>query len=192
MTILKKKKIETNSHRKIPAVMDPWCHHPCHLVNSCSLPRSFHALFLKLFLLGGHLWQKHFQLSFGDLATKGKKGLLQSEKRQPLELNGNWGLPDFSPSSFAGNSWTSLTILEQWDVAVLAMKGDSPHLTTANKIQRFFSTWPSSIPSTNLANPHFGKHKKKCAGENLNSIKPPVRVAFLEFWLHSSLAIAAN
>ena len=129
LTILKKKKVETNSHRKIPRykIHDATPVPPCKLVFFATLVPRFVSQALFAWRAP---WQEHFQLSFGDLATIWKK--------TTFGIEWNWGLPDFSPSSFTGNSWTSLTIFEQWDVAVLAMKGGSPHLTTANKIQRFF------------------------------------------------------
>ena len=179
----KKKKVETNSHRKIPRykIHDATPVPPCKLVFFATLVPRFVSQALFAWRAP---WQKHFQLSFGDLATIWKK--------TTFGIEWNWGLPDFSPSSFTGNSWTSLTIFEQWDVAVLAMKGGSPHLTTANKIQRFFFQHGQAAFPRQILQILISASTKKCAGENLNSIKPPVRVAFLEFWLHSSLAIAAN
>lgn len=118
LTILKKK-VETNSHRKIPRYgsMMP----PCHLVNSCSLPRSFHALFLKLFLLGGHLAR--------NISSWVLEILQQSEKRQPLELN---GIEVFLISvlhhlrGILGHLWRSLNseMLQfwQWKVALLTWR----------------------------------------------------------------------
>lgn len=160
-----KKKVETNSHRKIPRYWSMM--RPCHLVNSCSLPRSFHALFLKLFLLGGHLGRNISSWVLEILQQKEKS------KKAPYNLKKgnlwNWmGIEVFQISvlhhlqGILGHRWRSLhsEMLQfwQWKVALLTWRQPT-------RFKGFLQHGQAAFPRQILQILISASTKKMCRGE---------------------------